>query len=50
MARAELLLTTTHLTIAEIAQRVGFATAEHFTNTYTRRMGASPGSGPRWRA
>lgn len=49
MARAELLLTTTGLTIAEIAGRVGFATVEHFTTTYTRRTGASPGDRRRMR-
>jgi len=50
MAQADLLLTTTTLTIAEIARRVGFATVEHFTTTYTRRTGKTPGSRIRRRA
>lgn len=44
MARADLLLTTSTLSIAEIARRVGFATVEHFTTTYTRRSGQTPGA------
>ena len=47
IAAAELLLKTSSLTIAEIAARTGFSTVEHFTNTYARRMGRSPGAARR---
>jgi LacI family transcriptional regulator len=42
IAQADLLLTTTRLTIAEIAEKTGFSTVEHFTTTFTRRRGISP--------
>lgn len=44
IARAEVLLTTTALTPAEIAERTGFTTVEHFANTYARRTGSPPGA------
>lgn len=44
MTRAELLLRTTSLSIHEIAERTGFATVEHFSNTFKKRMCRSPGA------
>ena len=44
MTRAELLLRTTTLSIPEIAERTGFATVEHFSNTFKKRAGRSPGA------
>jgi LacI family transcriptional regulator len=44
IAIAEQMLRTTTLSIAEVAERVGFSTVEHFTTTYTRRLGRSPGA------
>ncbi len=43
MTQADLLLRTTRLSIPEIAERTGFATVEHFSNTFKRRLGSSPG-------
>lgn len=42
IARAELMLTTTSLSLPEIAEKTGFTTVEHFTNTFTRRTGTPP--------
>jgi LacI family transcriptional regulator len=47
IARAELLLSTTALSIAEVAERVGFSTVEHFSTTFTRRTGLSPAAARR---
>jgi len=44
MARAEALLNSTSLPVAEIAERTGFTTVEHFSATFSRRMGRTPGS------
>ena len=44
LATADLLLKTTRLPIAEIAERVGYSTVEHFTTTYTKRRKLSPGA------
>lgn len=47
IAEADRLLSTTTLCIAEVAERTGFGTVEHFTNTYSRRRGRSPGAARR---
>ena len=42
MQQADALLRTSNLTIAEIAERLGFHTAEYFSAAYKKRQGMSP--------
>ena len=42
IAKAKDLLVTSKLSVAEIGQRVGFATPEHFSAIFKRRVGKSP--------
>jgi LacI family transcriptional regulator len=44
ITRAQLLLRTTSLSIADIAERTGFSTVEHFANTFKKRTGSAPGA------
>ena len=42
IARAKELLTTDHLSVAEIARAVGFRTASHFATVFHRAAGMTP--------
>jgi AraC family transcriptional regulator len=41
-AARDLLLTQPHLTVEEIAQRLGFSSSSHLSAAFSRRMGCSP--------
>jgi AraC family transcriptional regulator len=43
LKRAKVLMRRTNETLAEIAQRVGFADQSHLTSTFRREMGVTPG-------
>lgn len=43
LARAQLLLTSTEMPLAELALTCGFANQSHFTAAFTRSIGVSPG-------
>jgi transcriptional regulator GlxA family with amidase domain len=45
--RADTLLSTTHLSVAEVARACGFTEPLYFSLVFTRRRGASPTA---WRA
>jgi AraC family transcriptional regulator len=40
--KARLMLTTTHLTVADVGMAVGFGDAPNFSRTFTRHVGCSP--------
>ncbi|MCH1507447.1 MAG: helix-turn-helix transcriptional regulator [Verrucomicrobiales bacterium] len=42
MKQVDALLRASNLTIAEIAERLGFHTAEYFSTAYKKRQGMSP--------